>query len=60
MTSSGRRISPLRVLVVMTIVGGLVVLGYLAWQRGDRAVDRISAGASDTWFAPYADVTLVP
>ena len=59
-SSSGRRLSPLRVLVVLIIVGGLVGLGYVGWQRADRAVDRITAGESDTWFAPYADVTLVP
>ena len=59
-SSSGRRISPLRVLVVLAIVAGLAGLGYLGWQRADRAVDRITAGPSDTWFAPYADVTLVP
>ncbi len=59
-SSSGRRLSPLRVLVVLIILGGLVALAYAGWQRADRAVDRITAGASDTWFAPYADVTLVP
>lgn len=58
--SSGRRISPLRVLVVLAVVAGLVGLGYLGWQRADRAVERITAEPSDTWFAPYADVTLVP
>ena len=59
-SSSGRRLSPLRVLGVLVIVGGLVALGFLGWQRADRAVDRITAGPSGTWFAPYADVTLVP
>jgi chitinase len=46
--------------VVLAIVAGLAGLGYLAWQRADRAVDQITAEPSDTWFAPYADVTLVP
>ena len=59
-SASGRRLSPIRVLAVLIIVGGLGALGYVGWQRGDRAVDRITAGASDTWLAPYADVTLVP
>jgi chitinase len=59
-SSSDRRLSPLRVLVVLAVVGGLVALGWVGWQRADRAVDRITAGPSDTWFAPYADVTLVP
>ena len=58
--SSARRISPLRVLVVLMIVGGLVALGFLGWQRADRAVDRMTAGPSGTWFAPYTDVTLQP
>lgn len=59
-SSSDRRISPLRVLGVLVIVGGLVVLGVLAWDRGSRAVDHLTAGAPRTWFAPYADVTLQP
>lgn len=59
-SSPGRRISPLRVLVVMGILAGLVALGFLGWQRADRAVDRITAEPSDTWFAPYTDVTLPP
>jgi chitinase len=59
-TSSARRLSPLRVLVVLAIVAGLVGLGYLGWQRADRTVDRITGGEPDTWFAPYADVTLDP
>ena len=58
--SSDRRLSPLRILVVLVIVAGLAGLGYLGWQRANNAVDRITAGPSDTWFAPYADVTLVP
>ena len=58
--SSARRLSPLRVLVVLVIVVGLVALGYVGWQRADRAVERITAGPSGTWFAPYTDVTLQP
>ncbi|MGE0025795.1 MAG: chitinase [Thermoleophilia bacterium] len=58
--SSGRRLSPLRVLMVVAIVAGLAGLGYVGWQRADRAVERITADTSPTWFAPYADVTLVP
>ena len=57
---SARRLSPLRVLVVLAIVVGLVALGYLGWQRADRAVERMTAGPSGTWFAPYTDVTLQP
>jgi chitinase len=58
--SSARRLSPLRVLVVLVIVAGLVALGYVGWQRADRAVESITAGPSGTWFAPYTDVTLQP
>ena len=57
---SARRLSPLRVLLVLVIVGGLVGLGFLGWQRADRAVERMTAGPSGTWFAPYADATLQP
>ena len=59
-SSSGRRLSPLRVLVVLAIIGGLVALGVVGWDRGRRAVDDLTAPASDTWFAPYTDVTLQP
>ena len=56
----GRRLSPLRVLVVLGIVAGLAALGVVGWERADRAVERITADPPGTWFAPYADVTLVP
>lgn len=58
--ASGNRLSPLRVAVVLAILGGLVALGIVAWGRGRDAVDQLTAPASDTWFGPYADVTLEP
>lgn len=59
-SSPGRRISPLRVLVVLAIVAGLAALGVLGWDRGREAVDGFTAPSSQTWFAPYVDVTLEP
>lgn len=61
MSSSARgRISPLRVVVVLAVVAGLVGLGFVGFQRADRAVERITAEPAGTWLAPYADVTLMP
>ncbi len=52
-----RRISLIRALVVLAIVGGLLFAGS-RW-----ALARFSdagSGASGTWFAPYVDTTLTP
>jgi chitinase len=58
--SSDRRLSPLRILVVLAILGGLLALGFVGWERGRRSVEDLTASKTPTWFAPYADVTLQP
>ncbi|MCB9011997.1 MAG: glycosyl hydrolase family 18 [Actinobacteria bacterium] len=60
MSDPGRRLSPLRILVVLIVLAGLGGLGMLAWDRGRDAVDDLSTSRSGTWFAPYVDVTLQP
>jgi len=59
-SSSATRLSPLRILVVLAILCGLVALGFVAWKRGQRAVEDLTTTKTATWFAPYADVTLQP
>lgn len=60
MSAPDRRLSPLRVVVVLAVVVGLAGLGYLGWDHGSRAVEEFTSPRSDTAFAPYADVTLQP
>jgi chitinase len=57
---SGQRLSPLRIVVVLAIVGGLVALGYVGWNRGRSTVDDLTTTRPATFFAPYVDVTLQP
>jgi chitinase len=52
-----RRFSPMRLLILAAIVGGL---GVLSWTQASSAYQRITAPKADTWFAPYVDVTLTP
>jgi cellulose synthase/poly-beta-1,6-N-acetylglucosamine synthase-like glycosyltransferase len=51
-----RRLSLLRLLVALVIVGGLGYGGYLAAQSSLIA----PVATRQTWFAPYVDVTLTP
>lgn len=52
-----RRFSPLRLVALAAVIAGL---GMLSWSQVTTAYNRITAPRSDTWFAPYVDVTLTP
>ena len=51
-----RRLSLLRLVLVLVLLGGLGYGGYVAAQTGFAAPVSIR----QTWFAPYVDVTLTP
>lgn len=52
-----RRISPLRVLIVLAAVTAVVLI---SWDQAVAAYSRLTEPAITTWFAPYVDVTLTP
>ena len=51
-----RRLSPLRVVVALTLIGVSALLATAAYGR--LTADKVAL--PDLWFAPYVDVTLVP
>lgn len=57
MAEGRRRLSVLRLLALVGVVGAV---GAVAYTQGSEAYDRITDGPSETWFAPYVDVTLTP
>lgn len=52
-----RRISPLRILLVLIALGAVVGIGAKA---AVTLVAESRAASTQTWFAPYVDVTLTP
>jgi cellulose synthase/poly-beta-1,6-N-acetylglucosamine synthase-like glycosyltransferase/chitodextrinase len=53
----GRKLSLLRVLVAIVVLAGATCAGYTAVQN--RVITAATV-TRQTWFAPYADVTLTP
>jgi chitinase len=56
------RVSPLRVLIALVVIAGLVA-GGVFWTRDrhDKATARQAVAAeAAAWFAPYVDTTLTP
>lgn len=57
MDGSRRRLSPVRIVILLLVVAGLV---SASWSLASQAYRRIAADPATTWFAPYVDVTLTP
>ena len=56
-TRERRRVSLVRALVLLAVLGGLGVAG---WQWALAQLDDSAAAPTGTWVAPYVDVTLTP
>lgn len=53
----GRRLSPVRVLIVAAVIAALVAGGLAFWHRAN---DSAAAADADQWFGAYVDATSTP
>lgn len=53
----GRRLSPVRLLIVLAVIAALVAGGLSLWLR---AKDSAAAERSDQWYGSYVDATSTP
>ncbi len=57
---SGRRLSPLRLLLLLIVLAGLTVGGFFGGTTLIGGIEISQAAVYKPWFAPYVDVTATP